>query len=285
MWKNNSTLTPLALCGCRLRGGWRQFIDGLRNPPFPQTGIRRKRNDLGTRGMKQMTVTNWAMVISLMVLGGNMSACALGGSASWKEEVILHDGKRLIVERSQSYGGRHEIGQKPPIKEEKITFRLPGSSQSITWTSEYGEDVGRANFEPLALHISNTTPYIVAVPNLCLAYNKWGRPNPPYVIFKYDGNDWRRVPLAELPAEFKEINLVINTTSHDAEVARQSLIHSDTVKQINSSLTQPQYKTIIREALEPGSLGVSCEELVYYKGAWVGPGDSIGRRMMDKMSK
>ncbi|MDD5391307.1 MAG: hypothetical protein PHD37_18370 [Gallionellaceae bacterium] len=196
---------------------------------------------------------NWMLGISLMILGGGMNACAIGG-ASWKEEVLLHDGKKLIVKRSQSYGGRHEIGQKPPIKEENITFSLPGSSHSITWTSEYSEDVGRANFEPLALHISNNTPYIVATPNLCLAYNKWGRPNPPYVVFKYDGKAWQRIPLSEFPAEFKEINLVISTTKHDSEVARQSLIRADVVKKLNSSLTQPEYQTIVREPLSSSQL-------------------------------
>ncbi len=203
---------------------------------------------------REATMKNWMLGISLMILGGGgMSACAMGG-ASWEEEVLLHDGKKLIVERSQSYGGRHEIGQKPPIKEEQITFSLPGSGQSISWTSEYSEDVGRANFEPLALHISKNTPYIVATPNLCLAYNKWGRPNPPYVIFKHDGKAWRRIPLSEFPAEFKAVNLVISTTKHDSEVARKSLVRAEVVKKLNSSLTQPEYQTIVREPLPSSHL-------------------------------
>ena len=132
-----------------------------------------------------------------LTLGLSMGACAglfgFGGS-TWKEEVLLHDGGTIIVERSQSYGGRHEIGQSPPIKEEDITFALPGKRKPIVWTSEYSEDVGRANFEPLALHILNDTPYIVTTPNLCLAYNKWGRPNPPYVFLDTTarlGNEYR----------------------------------------------------------------------------------------------
>jgi hypothetical protein len=49
-----------------------------------------------------------------------MSACADG--TSWKEEVLLHDGTKLIVERSVVRKGRHEIGQKPPIGEERLDF-------------------------------------------------------------------------------------------------------------------------------------------------------------------
>jgi hypothetical protein len=176
------------------------------------------------------------------------------GGTSWKEEVLLHDGSKIIVERSQTYGGRHEIGQKPPIKEEDITFSLSGSSQAIIWTSEYSEDIGRANFEPLALHIADNIPFIVTAPNLCLAYNKWGRPNPPYVIFRFDGGIWHRIALPELPAEFNTINLVINTTKREAEVARRSLVSAEVVKQLNGSLTQPEYKTILRMPLPESAL-------------------------------
>jgi hypothetical protein len=72
------------------------------------------------------------------------------GGDSWKEEVLLHDGSRIIVERSQSYGRRHEVGQSPPIKEQDITFTLPSTSKTIEFKSEYGEDIGRANFKLLA---------------------------------------------------------------------------------------------------------------------------------------
>jgi hypothetical protein len=34
------------------------------------------------------------------------------GGTSWKEEVLLHDGSKVIVDRSAERGGRHEIGQK-----------------------------------------------------------------------------------------------------------------------------------------------------------------------------
>ena len=46
----------------------------------------------------------------VLILGVSMTACGAGKS-SWKEEVLLHDGTKLIVERSQTYGGNHELGQ------------------------------------------------------------------------------------------------------------------------------------------------------------------------------
>ena len=149
----------------------------------------------------------------LLMMGVSMNADAglfgFGGD-SWKEEVLLHDGQKIIVERSQSYGGWSEPGQSGPIKEHTIRFALPGSNKTITWISEYGEDLGRANFNLLAVHVLNGIPYVVASPNLCLSYNKWGRPNPPYVFFKHDGIAWQRIALEAFPAEFKTINVVLS---------------------------------------------------------------------------
>lgn len=191
-----------------------------------------------------------------LILGVSMSACAglfgLGGT-SWKEEVLLHDGSKIIVSRSQLREGRHEIGQGPPIKEHSITFTPPGLSKAITWKDEFSADVGHANFTLLALHILNGVPYVVTTPDLSLAYNKWGRPNPPYVIFKYDATAWKRIELSELPAEFKAINLVINAYREDyiKEYARESgFVSAKSVEEINSSLIQPEFKSIIRTPLD-----------------------------------
>lgn len=212
----------------------------------------------------------------LLMIGVSMSAGAglFGfGGTSWKEEVLLHDGSKIIVKRSQSYGGRHEIGQSAPVKEHTITFDLPGSGKTISWTSEYGEDLGRTNFNLLALHIFNGIPYLVVEPNLCLSYNKWGRPNPPYVFFKYDGKTWQRIALPELPAEFKTINLIVNNgREEDIERAAGKLgyVSAEGVQQINSSLRQPEYKTILREALSPKRINEMCEPMVHYKCGWFG---------------
>lgn len=208
---------------------------------------------------KQSLLKAFSTIGLVLILGVSMSACAglfgIGGT-SWKEEVLLHDGSKLIVERSFSRGGRHEIGQESSIKEQDINFTLPGTHQSIAWKSEYSEDVGRSNFNLLALHILNGTPYVVASPNLCLSYNKWGRPNPPYVFFKYDGKAWQRIPLAEFPAEFKEMNVVI--TVDDAslfrEIDKHKVVSVATIRELNGQLTQPEFKTILREALPESQL-------------------------------
>jgi len=124
------------------------------------------------------------VLISLFCLNAWAGLFGFGGD-SWKEEVLLHDGQKIIVKRSQTYGGRVEPGQGGTVKEHTISFEMPKSGRSLTWKSEYGQGLGRTNFNALALHIQGDTPYLVVEPNLCLSYNKWGRPNPPYVIFRY----------------------------------------------------------------------------------------------------
>ena len=223
----------------------------------------------------------WTMWVSL-------SACAGLGGTSWKEQVLLDDGSKIIVRRSQSYGGLHEIGQSVPVSEHTISFNLPGSGKKLSWTSEYGEDLGRTNFNLLALHILNGTAYLIAEPNLCPSYNKWGRPNPPYVIFRNDGQEWKRIPLSELPAEFMTINLIVNNgRTKDIEWASAKLgyVSAEGVKDFNSSLSQPQYHTILREPLAAEYIEHMCMEMVPYKGSWVMPNDPIARRYIDSQQR
>lgn len=240
-------------------------------------------------GVKKPTTTDqWIAAISLTILGGSMSACATGGSGTnWREEVLLHDGQRIIVERSFSRGGLHEPGQGSPIKEQDIAFTMPGSGKTVTWKSEFSEDVGRSNFNLLALDILNGTPYIVAEPNLCLSYNKWGRPNPPYVSFKYDGQTWQRIPLTELPTEFKQPNVTITVDDANLfrEIDKHTVVSVAAIKTLNSRLTQPEYKTILREPLPKGQIDQMCMEMVPYKGSWVMPNDPIARKFIDQQKR
>ncbi|MDZ7919475.1 hypothetical protein [Rhodoferax sp.] len=194
-------------------------------------------------------------------LGACMGAAgAATGSDAWQEEVLLHDGRTMLVDRSQTYGGGHEIGQRPPERDMTISFSLPGSAKRITWFSEYGQDLGRSNFRLAALHVLNDTPYVVALPNLCQSYNKWGRPNPPYVIFKYQGDAWTRIALAELPVEFKSTNLVVENFNNAAEFARLGRLSAEKVKQLNGQLRQPEYREILRTPIT-GS-GDECPVMV-----------------------
>lgn len=222
----------------------------------------------------------------MMMMGVNVIAEAgsfgLSGD-SWKEEVLLHDGGKLIVERMVERGGRHEIGQQPPIKRESLTFALPTTNELITWKNEYSQDIGFADFMPMLLDISHGTAYVVSAPVGCLSYNKWGRPNPPYVVFKYEGRAWKRTPLQELPVELKTPNLIVSSPDNKVEQIGKRLVTAEDIKKINSSLTQPEYRTILREPVK-GSGITSCEKLVQYKCGWGAPGE-FNRKYFERTCK
>ncbi|UVT14203.1 MAG: hypothetical protein H8K04_10005 [Nitrospira sp.] len=226
---------------------------------------------------KAMLLTLAVLGVLLACLSGGVEAGLFGfGGDSWQEEVLLHDGTKMVVTRSQTYGGRREVGQPPPIKEHTIAFTPPGLDKRITWTSEYGDELGRTNFYLLAVHVLSGTSYIVAEPNLCLSYNKWGRPNPPYVFFRYDGKSWQRISLEALPAEFQSINVALDILGREVEnLVRLGIVSSEQIKELNRHVIRPEYKSILRETVKPGTAGssVNCEEMIHYKCGWGAPGE------------
>ena len=197
----------------------------------------------------------------IVMLGVSASVWAgflgLGGD-SWKEEVLLHDGSKIIVERSVERGGRHEIGQKPPYKEQSLSFTLPDTKQTITWEDHYSQDLGQANFLPMALDISDGTPYLVVYPMGCLSYNKWGRPNPPYVVFHYHDKEWRRIPLHELPAEITMPNMIFSMPDIEVDKLGTRFVSAEKIKRLIAAYQQPEYRTISREMVRQGSGTTSC---------------------------
>lgn len=208
----------------------------------------------------------------ILTLGVSMSADAglFGfGGTSWKEEVLLHDGSKIIVERSVERGGRHELGQKPPFKWQRLRFTMPATGEVITWEDNYSEDVGSSNFNPMLLEIFGDTAYVLNSTVNDASYSKWGCPNPPYVIFKYQNKEWKHISIQELPAEIKLPNLVISSPDDVAENAKHGVLSVEMIKQANKSFRQSEYRTILREPI--ANTGMAC--LVPVKGGgWESPG-------------
>lgn len=170
----------------------------------------------------QISVLHRTLRVALLILTLGVSMAANAGifgfgGTSWKEEVLLHDGRKLIVERSQARDGRHEIGQEVPVARHIISFSLPGKDKPIRWETEFGVEVEKSSLSLLAIDVVGGTPYIVTTTAGCIAYNKWGRPNPPYVVFKFDGKAWQRVPLAEFPVEITAANVAIGALTLRSE--------------------------------------------------------------------
>lgn len=218
--------------------------------------------------------------LSLTIMGASMQAVAFGGGASWKEEVLLHDGGKLIVERSQAYGGYAEpASRERSLAEEQWVFQIPGGGQRVVWKSDFRRPPEGDSLMLLQLNFLGGVPYVATSPAGCLAYNHWGRPNPPYVFFKYDGKSWQRISLAEFPALFKESNVAVGRPDPDH---RTGLLSVETIKQENR-LLEPYLRHIIREPITGGP--TTCEKRVHYKCGWFGmrPDGTFNKDFADRM--
>ncbi|WHZ22875.1 MAG: hypothetical protein OJF47_001987 [Nitrospira sp.] len=242
--------------------------------------------------MKKPQRLRWLFPVSTLIAVIEMSACALVealpfGGDTWQEEVLLHDGSTIVVERTVKRGGRHEVGQKPSFKEQRLSFTVPGSTQTITWEDHLSQDLGQANFLPMALDIVGGTPYLVVYPMGCLSYNKWGRPNPPYVVFQYREKEWKRIPLQELPTEITRPNVLFSQPDVEIERFGKRMITADMIKDVIAGYQQPEFKTLLREPMKAGSEGttVNCEEMVHYKCGWFGtsPDGKFNKEFADRM--
>ena len=188
------------------------------------------------------------MLGCLQVGAEGIGASAMGGGATWQEEVLLHDGRTIVAERYVRRGGRAEIGQSGAYVEQQLSFSDPATGKTYTWSDGYSAELGMANFLVLALHVVDGVPYVVADPMGCQSYNKWGRPNPPYVIFMAQGNGWQRIDLADLPTQAHSANLL--HSAPDEWVRRHGTRHV-TAAQIQEENTtkQLQYRSILREPM------------------------------------
>lgn len=184
--------------------------------------------------------------------------------------MVLHDGQKIIVERTAKRHGRHEIGQRPPIGDQSISFTLPGTHRQVEWKDEFSEDVGGANFNLMALGMAKGVAYLVVTPAGCLSYNKWGRPNPPYVIFKNQDKEWVRITLQELPDDIKLPNMLHSSPDDFAEKrAKDGIVSAEIIRSESTRFRQPQYRIIQRAAM---ATNVECIMTNYYKGyGWLSP--------------
>lgn len=204
----------------------------------------------------------------LLMMGVSMSACS--ATMNWKEEVLLHDGQIIIAERFYNLGGKPtwESRERAAL-DVTVTFSLPGTNKKIVWKTDYGNSKPEPNsLNLIRLDVVKGVPYVATYPAGCIAYNKWGRPNPPQILFKYENEQWKRITVEELPAELINAKANVIVGKPAAELLKP-FYTVEGVNAENRDIDTPEYKTILREAVK-GWAG--CPELVRVEGGWVSPG-------------
>ena len=110
----------------------------------------------------------------------------------------------------------------------------------------------------LSLDVLDGVPFVATTPYRSFAYEKWGRPNPPYVFFRYVGR-WERISLKEFPEQFK-INVVAHSLQHEpykkkvmAENREYGFVRAQTVTEINREPgSGKEYYSILRTPIDYG---------------------------------
>lgn len=226
----------------------------------------------------------------LLLLSMMVSQCACAGlpgishAMRWQEEVKLHDGRIIVVERFYNLGGYPAIEShnRSPL-DETLTFTLPGSPKAIAWKTEFNDYSAELNsLGALLLDVVDGIPYLAASPAGCIAYNKWGRPNPPYILFKYANETWQRIPLEAFPPMLVQPNLM---STPDSRVLKPYYTLEQVKGEMQGRNIAPEARSILRQALSKERLEQMCEERVLYKGYWILPNDPVAKTIIDQRMK
>jgi hypothetical protein len=135
----------------------------------------------------------------------------------WHEEVLLHDGRVIVVERSVKTGYVPvEIGQPPGESDYTLTF-VASDGKSVTWEG------GRDRFIPMILDFEQGVPYVVATGATSLVYGVEGCPRPPYFFFKWSAGSWQRVTYEEFPKSIRKANLSAGLTYPSRDPMRERI--------------------------------------------------------------
>jgi hypothetical protein len=164
-----------------------------------------------------------------------LAGCASG--PSWKEEVITFSGERMVIERQVIEGALLDqqpsnIRFGPPIKGNVLRAPLPGGN----WTTKW-EALG---LDPQAIGRVGDATYLSATPMLCGDYDKWGRPVPPYVFFRYVGTEWQRIQVEDFPAAISKRNLTYAGSQPHREAVSTGFISAEQGKLLNPGLSDAE---------------------------------------------
>jgi len=152
-------------------------------------------------------------VIGLALLAAlSLWACFGRATYQWKEEVLLHDGRMIVVERSVRTGEVPvEFGQPPGESDYTLTFKA-SDGRTITWES------GKA-FLPFIVDFLGGETYLVARGATGPDYEKHGCPKPPYFFFRWTAGNWQRIDYQHFPKEIRKRNLSASVTGDEAAFA------------------------------------------------------------------
>ena len=121
---------------------------------------------------------------------------------TWDEEVKLNDGRVIVV--SQKYLCDPEATWLFSDRDTWLTIDIPEfRSKPIVWHEK---------LRPLVLNVHQGKLFVVRYPGTRVELKYYGNPQPPYVGFRYDDGQWRRIPFTDIPEAIYETNRIVALT-------------------------------------------------------------------------
>lgn len=154
-----------------------------------------------TQRMESSVAYKRTILFLFTVAALGLAACDLQAPVyKWTEEILLQDGRRLLVERKDLQGGWAEPGQSGSTRERHISFANPDDPQKkythmITGSSNY-----------LLLGFENGTPWLIVLVGPFSYETRC--PIGTYETFSWSDDGWRSVSYATLPKAFTKVNMV-----------------------------------------------------------------------------
>jgi hypothetical protein len=139
-------------------------------------------------------------LIAILLATLCLSACGKPADTfDWKEEIQLHDGRKIVAQRLDVLGGWAEPGQERAPKERSITFSDP-DNPAKTYTHTI---TGSSNY--LLLDFENGVPWLIVYVGPFSTDTKC--PNDTYDTYRWNGAGWQQMAFKNLPKKFTGPNL------------------------------------------------------------------------------
>jgi hypothetical protein len=190
-------------------------------------------------------------LLSILLVCLPLVAC--GKTVHWKQEVLLQDGRVIIVERISEQTGKLFPENVSMEKFQVIEFENPDTHESISWEIPKG-------LLPHTLDFDNKTPYLVLSAYTVADYNNWNCPNPPFLVYRYESSHWRSISFGELPEKIEMRNLFDMSKMYRKYATSEVASLSDMKKFL--ARIDPEHRVIGREKISAIAEGCDPDTLV-----------------------
>lgn len=129
----------------------------------------------------------WSIALTLPAMAALLSGC--GDPLTWREEILLPDGRVVTAVRYQEFKGPSEPFKSATASYYRLEFRNPDTGEKVIW--ENSRDLAT-----VSLSINDKIPELITTPNFGTL--RYRCPDPPYVAFRYIDGQWVRVALTDL---------------------------------------------------------------------------------------